>query len=414
MKNIENEIIILQSSLVDGSMSIEAYLQKGHDMMKLKADVLAVHRYKITPPKDEKSRYMTYVGEGKGKSKLVAPTEKKLLEKLANYYGVQARTLTNLYSEWEENRLSRNISQRSVVCNRQQWNRFYEGSAIANKPVKDISVDDVETHLNNQLTMHRLDKIGFNTMKCLLSDMMDFTVKRGYILSNPVNLAKFNKSSFYPSKPKNVASRIFLDDEVAMLHETIDRELLRSPNNTNFYLIKLLFFTGLRVGEAVALKWVDIDRKADELQVRRMESVEKVGDDVVVTVVEHTKKRSGSGFRELPISSTMYGIFDEIRAVNERCGYPDGGFIFANAKGRSKEWSVIEQLARLCKKSGIPSKSTHDIRRTFATKLYKKGIPLATIQRLLGHSDVTTTMGYIVDIDDRQETNKAVLDALAM
>ena len=71
------------------------------------------------------------------------------------------------------------------------------------------------------------------------------------------------------------------------------------------------------------------------------------------------------------------------------------------------------RIRKLCLRVGIdPVKSAHDIRRTVATRLYRNTHDIELVRKFLGHSDVMTTWGYIVDIDAEEEDRMRVVDAL--
>ncbi|WP_408609330.1 tyrosine-type recombinase/integrase [Anaerosporobacter faecicola] len=63
--------------------------------------------------------------------------------------------------------------------------------------------------------------------------------------------------------------------------------------------------------------------------------------------------------------------------------------------------------------AGIPVKSAHDIRRTVASEMNVKGVPLEIIRGYLGHSDIKTTQGYIINNREKQETNHLIIHALS-
>lgn len=58
-------------------------------------------------------------------------------------------------------------------------------------------------------------------------------------------------------------------------------------------------------------------------------------------------------------------------------------------------------ILRLGRKAGVDNVHPHRFRRTFATNLYRRGMDVHEIQRLMGHSNIQTTMGYIYT-DDAQ------------
>lgn len=57
----------------------------------------------------------------------------------------------------------------------------------------------------------------------------------------------------------------------------------------------------------------------------------------------------------------------------------------------------LTDFPELCNKADIDVKSAHDIRRTVASELFNNGVPVEIIRNYLGHSDIKTTWGYILD-----------------
>jgi site-specific recombinase XerD len=71
------------------------------------------------------------------------------------------------------------------------------------------------------------------------------------------------------------------------------------------------------------------------------------------------------------------------------------GYVFTNAKGQPFNHSWLSyHIEKVCKKAGLRRISWHVLRHTFASHLAMKGVPLNTVQALLGHSTITMTMRY--------------------
>ncbi len=74
---------------------------------------------------------------------------------------------------------------------------------------------------------------------------------------------------------------------------------------------------------------------------------------------------------------------------------------------------AIDNLIRkACNMAGIETKSAHDIRRTVASEMFNQGIPVEIIRNYLGHSDIKTTYGYILNNNGKEETSRMILNAL--
>lgn len=72
---------------------------------------------------------------------------------------------------------------------------------------------------------------------------------------------------------------------------------------------------------------------------------------------------------------------------------------------------VNQSLWRVCEASGIEKKSSHKIRKTFASKLNANGVPIDEIRVLLGHTNTMTTLGYIYNPLPKESTLKMIKDS---
>ncbi|MBP5154143.1 MAG: hypothetical protein ILP12_03950, partial [Lachnospiraceae bacterium] len=94
--------------------------------------------------------------------------------------------------------------------------------------------------------------------------------------------------------------------------------------------IRLIFWTGLRIGELLALRWEDISEDCSEILVRRRVSSQKDGDRYIHPVLDGTKGK-GSYRRVLVPPEVLSAILRAARALN-----PDGGYIFSNKRRMSQ------------------------------------------------------------------------------
>lgn len=67
-------------------------------------------------------------------------------------------------------------------------------------------------------------------------------------------------------------------------------------------------------------------------------------------------------------------------------------------------------LNKACKKSGVRQVSVHSFRHIYATVLLERGVPLAKISALLGHSSIHTTFEYYCEVIDERENIKSYID----
>jgi site-specific recombinase XerD len=93
-------------------------------------------------------------------------------------------------------------------------------------------------------------------------------------------------------------------------------------------------------------------------------------------------------------------------------GYSDGDFIFCDEEGRTKIREIDNCIRAQFTHAGIEDKSAHDIRRTVASEMDRRGVPIEDIRWYLGHNDIATTQTYILNNQGKEETTKTIVNAL--
>jgi hypothetical protein len=94
-------------------------------------------------------------------------------------------------------------------------------------------------------------------------------------------------------------------------------------------------------------------------------------------------------------------------------GYTEGDFIFCDKEGRTKICEVDNCVRTQCKRAGIEEKSAHDIRRTVASKMDRRGIETEDIRWCLVHNDTDTTRSYILNNQGKKKIASRIIDAFS-
>ena len=179
-----------------------------------------------------------------------------------------------------------------------------------------------------------------------------------------------------------------------------------------------IYGTGVRVSEALALRVKDIDFDLAQVAVRggkgRKDRMTVLPDRIrpaltrqieLVQQLHRGDRKRGSGWASLPGA-----LHRKDPGAGFRIGwqflFPASRSIVDRKSGRSGRHhlhptAVQRQIKRAGLAAGITKDVTpHTLRRTFATEMSRAGCDLATIQRLLGHNDIRTTMRYIRSVTD--------------
>lgn len=186
---------------------------------------------------------------------------------------------------------------------------------------------------------------------------------------------------------------------------TLDEQekfLAVAKETSNYFQYLFLLQTGVRTGEMIGLKWEDVDFENRIIHIQRtMEYRYSVGEYRI------GEPKSKSGYRDIPMTETCYQLLrkKEQERKNRKVSvieYSD--FVFLNRKGIPTKNSAYDaHLYKLADKIGIEKFSMHTLRHTFATRCIEAGMKPKTLQQILGHSNISTTMNLYVHVTDNEK-----------
>ncbi len=158
---------------------------------------------------------------------------------------------------------------------------------------------------------------------------------------------------------------------------------------------------GLRQGEALGLRWDDVDLEARTLHVDR--ALQRIAGAGLQLVEPKTKKSRRT--LSMPDAVVRALRAHRIRQTEERifagAAWVDSGLIFTTLEGRplSASHVVNGSFHRVCRAAGIaygthakPGLRFHDLRHSCASLMLAQGIPARTVMEILGHSQVAITL----------------------
>jgi len=190
-----------------------------------------------------------------------------------------------------------------------------------------------------------------------------FLMLDGHIKSHPAeDLDTPQRFSYLP--------KFLTEDEINRLLAAPD--IVTAEGIRDRAILEIMYATGLRVSELVALKQTDVDLLAG-------------------LVVCHGK---GNKERRVPLGKSAIHWLQQYSAVKAGYGKQTSPNMFLH-RGRpftrQLAWSMIKRHAE---KAGINDVSPHTLRHSFATHLLQHGADSRSVQALLGHSDISTTQIY--------------------
>lgn len=173
--------------------------------------------------------------------------------------------------------------------------------------------------------------------------------------------------------------------------------------------------TGLRIGELNGLKWQNVDLEKRTIYVRHnLEFYKELGG-----WIENTPKTE-AGVRTIPLTEEAIQILRRQKEKQKRVKvrqlrWKDNVFL-GNTGEPMRDSSYNYRLERICDKAGIPHISVHILRHTFVTRCIEAGMKPKTLQKLLGHANVSITMNLYVHTteDEKRKEMDLVANALQM
>jgi len=174
--------------------------------------------------------------------------------------------------------------------------------------------------------------------------------------------------------------------------------------------LRLMAATGLRRGEACALRWTDVDFDAGTLVVRRALITVKGRS----TLVKSTKTRS---IRRIAVDNTTLTAlrvqrdFMRSKAAQHESELAPEAYLFSHADDGRRPWypdGVSHNFITLRNRLGFYGVRLHDLRHAHATQLLAAGVPVRTVSGRLGHANAATTLGvyaHFLASSDRDAAN---------
>jgi integrase len=166
------------------------------------------------------------------------------------------------------------------------------------------------------------------------------------------------------------------------LSERRDDVQLRSDSQ-DAAAVRLSAYTGLRLGELLALRWADVDWAGAALTVSR-----------AMSAGEETATKSGK-VRRVPLPDQAVAALNDL---SKRGDFADPGeLVICNvATGRVLDGSALRRRYKDAQvAAGVHQMRWHDLRHTYGSLLAASGEELVTIKAMMGHSNITTTEVYL-------------------
>jgi integrase len=252
-------------------------------------------------------------------------------------------------------------------------------------PLSQLQPQHIQEYYSKALSGGRCDGRGGLSARSVLyhhriiSEALDHAVKMGLAARNVAGVVE-------PPRVAKAKLNVIKPDELPVF--------LEAARETPYYVYYCtLLYTGLRRGEALALKWGNIDLLSAELQV--VETAFKLGNGTYV--VKEPKTPHSCRLISLPPSLTVllrqYRNDQELLRHKMEKSLNDNDFVFVNPDGTLLDPNIVTRtFARIIKKAGLSHIRLHDLRHTHATLMLKAGVHPKIVSERLGHANIGITL----------------------
>lgn len=267
------------------------------------------------------------------------------------------------------------------------FKEYLEKRELANKPISDIKVRDIQMFLNG------FEGQSVSTVrghKRILHVIFEDALRYEWISKNPVDGIKIASSgqNLRPVEAKEVFSMEEAKEFVNIL-DNLPEE--KRPITAAF---KIMLFTGLRSAEMYGLRWADIDLEQRILHVKRNRLYNRY-------TGEYYEKcpKTPTSLRDVPIPEILYK-----ELVNYKIWYmekakdldtnPDKYYLMCNLHRKpASSKQLQDDIVEIRKKYKLKKHITcHGLRHTYCSLLLTQSIPIQTVSRYMGHSNSTVTL----------------------
>lgn len=300
------------------------------------------------------------------------------------------KTVQEIYDIWLPI-YSANVKDSTYLHVENAWKNHIQPE-FGNDFIDSIDIDHLQRYSNHLAETH----IEFDYILNLLRKLIKYAIMRGFCTQDPFNkIIVPKKSGKKSTRPK----KNYYD-----LKEL--EQFLESAKNYNYRyytLFMILGSLGLRRGEALALKWGDIDEDKNTISILRTVSKNKKGKKAL------TSTKTTSSERTLFIPKNLKQVLCKYK--EQSFNTKDDDFLFVNLKGEYYTGAVanIWQQEIYDNDSSLRKITAHGFRHTLATILYEGSVTIQPkdVQTLLGHKKVTTALNIYTHTTEERKKNIA-------
>ena len=284
-------------------------------------------------------------------------------------------TVAELLSAWHDEELRHHVG-RSTSDNYRSVYERHVIPVLGRKVVSKLTLVDV-----NRLLAQKMDEglapSTVNRVRNVLSQALDYAVRQGRLSRNVAALSRG------PRQPRREGRTLTPEQAQQLL------VALRGHRHQGLFVLMLM--TGMRRGEALGLKWPDVDLDGASLVVRR--ALKREGGTIVTGEPKTSRSRRGVNL-PVPVVELLREHRRAQVELRDHLGdeWCETGFVFTTGLGTPVDpRNLYREFQLVCEAAGIGRWHPHELRHSAASLMLAEGVPLQVVADVLGHASIRMT-----------------------
>ena len=276
---------------------------------------------------------------------------------------------------------------------------------IGSSRLCDITSEEIQRLVFDNMQKKGLSKSSMKKAYDDLNNFFNFCIDSDWLDKSPMRRVSIDNYNCKPEKRVNSFDR---EQMTAIVVSSLEQYGNGTPVYECGLIFPVMYLTGMRISEALGLKWRCVDFENEWIDIKETVVSAKdrnSGKQGRQQIVQESGKTRNS-LRRIPLSKAALKL---LQKQKERRYYGEDYFVFNIGREEIRAMeahNISRSFTNILKKNNIRHEGVHSLRHTFATDLSENDVDEIVIKRLLGHSNSNVTMRYI---DTRfKEMKKAV------
>ncbi len=342
----------------------------------------------------------TRQAQGKAKKQLEEKIEKKSLEYDEQYKLKQVFQKMTVREVYDEYKIFRKQELKDST--------FAIQNVMLSNILKDI-LDDLIVNVTS-FSIQKYFMISPNsfkykkTQKSLINLFFKYSLKLGYIEQNPIEKVEIPKQRKDIEDIQKKRTKFLSIEEMKVLKQSFGN----SPQEIRMnYLIEFMYLTGLRIGEALALMWENINLENKIINVKYTLDTNSAS----IKEFKLNSPKTIDSYRLVSISVRCIEILLNMKKLNVKSKKANKSFIFlSETDSLINPNSLNIYLKKIARKACFENKkpeifSSHMLRHSHVSLLTELGVPIKVIMERVGHRDEKTTLQIYTHVTKKMEND---------